>query len=182
VANESRASSLASIFWIVNTVARLILLYWEGPVQYRLRILLRSLVVSTILIVFLQALGYLQFVSYAGVITSGAALSAMYALFFSIAQDFGYGLSPSNTANFAMSASLGEGLLVMPVGYAMGYFGYKALIVIIFLMSAVMYGLFEYAVWSMTKDSEEQKGRMFIALEEKTPKDAIRGTPSGHLF
>ena len=114
---------------------------------------------------FLQALGYFQFVSYAGVISSGAALSAMYALFFSIAQDFGYGLSTTNTANFAMSASLGEGLLVMPVGYAMGFFGYKALIVIIFLMSAVMYGLFEYAVWNMTSDSAQQKSKMFIAME-----------------
>lgn len=83
------------------------LLYWEGPVQYRLRVLLRALVASTIFVVILQALGYFSFVSYAGVISSGACLSAMYALFFSMAQDFGYGLSPSNTANFAMSASMG---------------------------------------------------------------------------
>jgi hypothetical protein len=94
------------------------------------------------MIVILQALGLLAIVSYAGVISSGACLSAMYALFFSMAIDFGYGLSPSNTANFAMSASLGEGLLVMPVGYAMGFFGYKALIVIICLLSCVMWGVF----------------------------------------
>lgn len=92
--------------------------------QTRLRILLRALVASAIFIVIMQALGYLKFVSYAGVITSGTCLSSMYALFFSVAIEFGYGLSPSNTANFAMSASLGEGLLVMPIGYAMGFFGY----------------------------------------------------------
>lgn len=84
----------------------------------------------------------LTLVSYAGVISSGICLSAMYALFFSMAIDFGYGLSPSNTANFTMAASLGEGLLVMPIGYAMGFFGYKSLIVIICLMSAIMVGLF----------------------------------------
>jgi hypothetical protein len=31
----------------------------------------------------------------------------MYALFFSIANEYGYGLSTTNTANFAMAASLG---------------------------------------------------------------------------
>ena len=123
IATPDQASSLASIFWIVNTIARLMLLYWEGPVQYRLRVLLRLLIACTLMIVVLQALGFYLFVSYAGVISSGACLSAMYALFFSIAIDYGYGLSPSNTANFAMSASLGEGMLVMPIGYAMGFFG-----------------------------------------------------------
>ena len=43
-----------------------------------------------------------------------------------------------------MSASLGEGLLVMPIGYAMGFFGIEALIVIVFMMSAIMLGIFEY--------------------------------------
>ena len=32
VADKREASSLASIFWIVNTLARLALLYWSGPV------------------------------------------------------------------------------------------------------------------------------------------------------
>jgi len=41
-----------------------------------------------------------------------------------------------------MWASLGEGLLVMPIGYAMGLFGYKSLIIIIFLLSAAMMWLF----------------------------------------
>jgi hypothetical protein len=41
-----------------------------------------------------------------------------------------------------MFATLGEGILVMPIGYAMGYFGYKSLIYIIFLLSAIMYIIF----------------------------------------
>lgn len=90
----------------------------------------------------MQWMGYLTFVAYVGVISSGFFLSAMYALFFSMAQEHGYGLSTSNTANFAMCASLGEGLLVMPIGYAMGIFGYKSLIYIIFLFSATMFFVF----------------------------------------
>ena len=123
VASKAEASSIASIFWIVNTIARLILLYWTGPVQYRLRVLFRLLVASTIMVVVLQFLQLYLIVAYVGAISSALCLSAMYALFFSIAIDYGYGLSPSNTANFAMSASLGEGILVMPIGYAMRFFG-----------------------------------------------------------
>ena len=75
------------------------------------------------MVVILQFLELYLLVAYLGAISSALCLSAMYALFFSIAIDYGYGLSPSNTANFAMSASLGEGILVMPIGYAMRFFG-----------------------------------------------------------
>jgi hypothetical protein len=43
-----------------------------------------------------------------------------------------------------MSASLGEGFLVMPIGYVMGLLGYKALIYIIFLFSGAMYLIYNY--------------------------------------
>jgi fucose permease len=153
VATAKHASLLASIFWIVNTIARLILLYMGGTVEQRLRVLLRFLVGSTFIVLVIQWLGYLAVVAYLGVITSGFFLSAMYALFFSIAQEHGYGLSTTNTANFAMCASLGEGFLVMPIGYAMGLLGYRALIYIIFLFSAAMWIIFTYGNNLMKKDS-----------------------------
>ena len=95
----------------------------------------------------------------------------MYALFFSVAIDHGYGLSPSNTANFAMSASLGEGLLVMPIGYAMRFFGIEALPIIILIMSTVMLLIFEYAIKHMQKDVHEKKKRMLIPVLEKEKDD-----------
>ena len=107
VANAKEASTLASIFWITNTIARIVLLYMPGTVTNRLYLLLRLLVVSTFTMVIFQFLGLYYFVTYAGVIASGAILSAMYALFYSFAQEYGYSLTTANTANFAMSASLG---------------------------------------------------------------------------
>lgn len=107
VADERGSSALASIFWIVNTIARLVLLAMKGTVAERLSILLKLLVLSTFAVLVIQWLGYLAIVAYAGVISSGIFLSAMYALFFSIAQEYGYELNTSSTANLAMSASLG---------------------------------------------------------------------------
>lgn len=86
VANEEQASALASIFWIVNTIARIVLLYMQGKVADRLLTLLKYLVLSTFIVLVIQWMGNLALVSYAGVISSGFFLSAMYALFFSIAQ------------------------------------------------------------------------------------------------
>lgn len=56
-----------------------------------------------------------------------------------------------------MSASLGEGLLVMPIGYAMGLFGYRALIYIIFLLSMVMWLIFGHVNRLMESDSKQKK-------------------------
>lgn len=41
----------------------------------------------------------------------------------------------------------------MPIGYAMGFFGYKALIYIIFLFSTAMFVIFIYVNNLMAKDS-----------------------------
>ena len=123
------------------------------------------------MVVFFQFLELYLFVAYIGVISTGLCLSAMYALFFSMAIDYGYGLSPANTANFAMSASLGEGMLVMPIGYAMGFFGVEALIIIVFLMSTVMMFIFEFLVVHLYRDSEKKKEAMLIPMvDTPTPK------------
>lgn len=45
----------------------------------------------------------------------------------------------------------------MPIGYAMGFFGYKSLIYIIFIFSTVMFGIFTYGNDIMKKDSQNKK-------------------------
>ena len=160
VADPQGASFTAALFWISNTIARLALIYMPGTVTERLRILLRLLLVSTFLMFVFQSMDYLTLVAYAGVTCSGIFLSAMYAPFMTISQEYGFELTPSNTANFAMCASIGEGLLVMPIGYIMGIYGYRSLIVIIFLMSMVMYAIFEVLKNRLTEDSAEQRRKL----------------------
>lgn len=66
---------------------------------------------------------YQWFAAYIGSFLNGAFLSSLFALFLTLPLEFDYKLSKKNTANFMMSASLGEGILAMPIGYAMGLFG-----------------------------------------------------------
>ena len=65
-----------------------------------------------------------------------------------------------------MSASLGEGFLVMPIGYLMGLFGYKALIYIIFLFSAIMLLVFRYVKKIMEEDSLNKKEGLMTPLND----------------
>lgn len=51
-------------------------------------------------------------------------------------------MTHSNTAHFMMSASMGEGALTMPIGYAMGIFGPYMLFVLMLVFSIIMYWVF----------------------------------------
>jgi len=57
-----------------------------GSVTERLNVLLKALLISTFVVVLMQFMGFYYLVAYSGVISSGAILSAMYALFYSLAQ------------------------------------------------------------------------------------------------
>lgn len=82
----------------------------------------------------------------------------MYALFFTIAQEYGYKLTESATANITLASVLAEGILVAPIGYLMGIFGYKALIYSVFTISLLMFAFFAYVDKFMDEDSKAKKG------------------------
>ena len=128
-----------------------------GTVEKRLKILTKGLFASTVFLVILQEFGYYTAVSYFGAFTQGMFLASMYALFLSITPERGFKMNSSNTANFMTSASLGEGLLIMPIGYAMGFFGFKSLIVIICVLSGGMYLIFEILLKRFDEDMDEIK-------------------------
>ena len=63
------------------------------------------------------------FAAYIGSFLNGMFLASLFALYLTLPSEFGYKLSKKNTTNFMMSASLGEGILAMPIGYSMGFYG-----------------------------------------------------------
>jgi hypothetical protein len=70
-------------------------------------------------------------------------LASMFALFLALPLQFGYKLSKKNTANFMMCASLGEGVLAMPIGYAMGLFGANTL-----YWSEILFAIMSYILFA----------------------------------
>lgn len=88
-------------------------------------------------------LGSKYIAAYGGVILVGMFLASMFALFITLPGEFGFKVTNSNTANFMMCASMGEGALTMPIGYAMGLFGPNMLFILMLVFSMIMYYVFK---------------------------------------
>ena len=130
------------MFWISNTLFRIVLLYVKGKISDRLRVLLIGMIGTSVILLLAIIMDYKAFASYGGVILIGMFLASMFALFLTLPGEFGLKVTNSNTANFMMCASMGEGALTMPIGYAMGFFGPYMLFVMMLLFSVVMYFTF----------------------------------------
>lgn len=87
--------------------------------------------------------GMKYFAAYAGVVLVGAFLASMFALFITLPGEFNFKVTNSNTANFMMCASMGEGALTMPIGYAMGLFGPNMLFILMLGFSLISYYIFK---------------------------------------
>ena len=156
LATPEGASILGSMFWVSNTLFRIILLYVQGKISSRLKVLLAGMI-GTSLLLLLSALGGMKyFAAYAGVILVGAFLASMFALFITLPSEFNFAVTNSNTANFMMCASMGEGALTMPIGYAMGLFGPNMLFVLMLLFSLIMYYVFSELMSTYEEDSKNR--------------------------
>lgn len=78
----------------------------------------------------------------------------MFALFITLPGEFNFKVTNSNTANFMMCASMGEGALTMPIGYAMGLFGPNMLFVLMLLFSLIMYYVFKDLMATYEEDAK----------------------------
>ena len=127
MANASQAAFASLVFWVTNTVFRILLLFVTIKISLRLKILMICMMGGCTVNMIAAMSGYAWFATFVGSFLNGMFLASMFALFLALPLEFGYKLSRQNTANFMMCASLGEGVLGMPIGYAMGLFGPGAL-------------------------------------------------------
>ena len=144
------------MFWISNTTFRIILLYVKGRISDRLKVLLVGMVGTSLLMLGAAMGGMKYFAAYAGVVFVGAFLASMFALFITLPGEFHFKVTNSNTANFMMCASMGEGALTMPIGYAMGLFGPNMLFILMLVFSLIMYYVFKDLMITYEEDSKNR--------------------------
>jgi hypothetical protein len=87
-------------------------------------------------------------------IGTGIFIAGVYGFGIALPVDNGFVTSPQDNANFILGNSFGEGLLIMPLGYSMYLFGFKALIVEIFGFAFLSYWSFSKAMESMEEDKQ----------------------------
>ena len=144
------------MFWISNTAFRIVLLYVHGRISSRLKVLLAGMIGTSLLMLGFAFGGQKYFAAYAGVVLVGAFLASMFALFITLPGEFNFKVTNSNTANFMMCASMGEGALTMPIGYAMGMFGPNMLFVMMLVFSVIMYFVFNQLMSTYEEDSKNR--------------------------
>lgn len=85
-------------------------------------------------------------------IAAGIFIGGVFGFGISLPVDNGFVPSSQNNANFILANALGEGLLIMPLGYSMSIFGYKAMMVEMLLATSICYWVFIETVKSMNRD------------------------------
>ena len=76
-----------------------------------------------------------------GPIAFGSMVGCYFGFCLSLPLDQGFFTNTNNNANFMIAYCIGEGLLLGPVGYLMQVFGFKSLMVMVFICCLI-------SVWS----------------------------------
>jgi hypothetical protein len=87
-------------------------------------------------------------------ITAGIFIGGVFGFCIALPVDSGFIPRSQDNADFILANSLGEGLLIMPLGYSMSLFGFKAMMIEVFLISIVCYGFYTETVKSMIANKE----------------------------
>jgi hypothetical protein len=85
-------------------------------------------------------------------ISMGIMISGVFGFLLSWVVDSGFAFHPQDNIIFLLGNSLGEGLLITPIGYIMGAFGFKAMIILAAFFSLCTLVLFLLATRSMEED------------------------------
>ena len=154
VSNAEEATFASSVFWISNTVFRVILIFWTSKISLRLKVLLGGMVVGCTVNLIACLGGHHWFASHIGSFLNGMFLACLFALYISLPSEFDFKVTKRNTANFMMCSTLGEGVLSMPIGYGMGVFGAELLFFTEFSLAIGSFLLMIRGVQILERDSK----------------------------
>ena len=121
--SKENATFYGTIYWISGTFFRFVFPFISGKTSSKLKFLTLLAFLSTFLDLFI-----IHFISPSfGMILSsvlyGMSNSVLFALCFTISQEFNLRLQPTHGSNFVFAAALGDGTLVGFVGFLIKSFG-----------------------------------------------------------
>lgn len=117
------------LFWLASCSCRLGWMYVPGTIEQRLGLSLKGTIVAAIITFIFQEIGWFQLVCIFAPISTGILTAAVYGFGIALPVDKGFPNCSQANANFILANALGEGLLIMPVGYSISLFGFKVLMI-----------------------------------------------------
>lgn len=142
IADVESSAFYGMLFWVPNCFGRIIWMYYFGSVRHRLGLSVKIAVLTAGIILLLQLGGFYQLVCIIGPLIVGTFASGTLGLGMSVAVDEGFNVTPEESSYFILGNAIGDGLLIMPLGYLMQLFGFKSLIVCVSILAGMLYYLF----------------------------------------
>lgn len=160
VTDYARAGIYSMYFWVPSCLFRLIWLAVPLSFDQKLRTIVVGLVLTTSVGLFLQLIGRYDWVCVVGPVSSGILLSNLYAFFLALPVQKGFVFTSSNSAHLVIANCLGEGLLITPLGWSMGFWGAGSLMVALWLLSGLLWYCYGATLGSLEKDHNEHRERL----------------------
>lgn len=129
VADIQTSAIYSTLFWVPNCFFRIFWMYVPGNVEYRLGLGLKGAICTMVMALLLQYGQYYSAVCILLPICSGLFIAGVFGFIMALAVDKGFTSSSTDNSNILLGNSFGEGFLIMPLGYSMGIFGFKMLLV-----------------------------------------------------
>ena len=150
VSNVESASIYSLLFWLPNTILRIVWATLPYSVTNKLKSALAGFLFTSFLFLFIQYAEYYELLCVSSSLTFGLLTSSMYGFYITLPLDNGFALTTSNNANFILANCIGEALLTGPIGYSIKVFGFQSLFIIIFIICIINEGAFMLTVKSMS--------------------------------
>ena len=113
-----------TVFWVAMTALRFGMAFIPGTSSRKMRVCLEMIVVTALAVLFLIWLGFIKFACYLACVLFGVFMAPLYALVFSMVNEFGYKLEERQTTTIVLCAQLAEGSLTFFTGKLMEWFSY----------------------------------------------------------
>jgi hypothetical protein len=152
VADVEGSAFYSLLFWLPNCFGRLVWMYIPGKVERRLGISLKAVLFTVVITVIFQYFEWFYLVCIFAPITSGLLIAGVYGFGIALPVDNGFAPCSQVNANFILANALGEGLLIMPLGFSMNLYGFEFLMLDICFFAFLSYWVYSEAVKSMRAD------------------------------
>lgn len=160
IANVESSAFYSMLFWVPNCLGRLLWMYVPGNIEQRLGLALKTVLIVMVFTVFFQYFGWYNLVCIFAPLVTGILIAGVYGFCMALPVDNGFITTPQDNANFILGNALGEGLLIMPLGYSMQIINPNALMILILLFSGLSYWCFLQSVKSMHDDRKKYENRL----------------------
>lgn len=161
----SQVTVYGTLFWSMSTIFRFAAAAMNLPIALKLRGILSSMLVCSLLCIIMQTIGTYRSAAYFASLSFGMNCSAVFPLLVSISSEYSINIEPKQLSRIMIDPALSAGITTGLTGALMGKNTYL-LFYILSLLSLSLFGISKLIVWCLEEgqklDASSQMHEMEI--------------------